>query len=328
MKLLDTLLENSLRCHSEEPKATRNLSFALILCGGIPPPPHRARNDSVKPFFQQTVRGVLPGRALAALVTAVFFGWLAAPPARTGVPAHPAQGNDPHAGQSKEKSKRPESTTLRAAQLIEEKGKLRILLDGQQVGSEEFQISAEGSEAAKQWTARGATEIRLPEGTARISGRLKLASDGMPLRYEWSAQGQKKASATVEFQGGTAKMALQLEGAQPFLQELSFGSRGEPGRATPRVVILDNNLYHHYALLARLYDWSARGPQTFPVLIPQEMTPGSIVVESLGAHEIDGARLELLRVRSPDLEIHLYLDSTRRLVRLAVPASKALILRE
>ncbi len=321
MKLLDSLLKNSLRCHSEEPKATRNLSFALILCGGIPRPQRQARDDRGKPFFQQTVREVLPGRALAALVTAVFFGWLAAPPAKTDIPDRPAKGNDPRPGQSKEKSKRPESTALGAAQLIEEKGKLRILLDGQQVGSEEFQISAEGSDATKQWTARGATEIRSPEGTARISGRLKLAPDGTPLRYEWSsAQGQKKASATVEFHGSTAKMALQLEGAQPFLQELSFGS--------PRVVILDNNLYHHYALLARLYDWSTRGPQTFPVLIPQDMTPGSIVVEALGPQEIDGARLELLRVRSADLEIHLYLDSTRRLVRLAVPASKALILRE
>jgi len=104
------------------------------------------------------------------------------------------------------------------------------------------------------------------------------------------------------------------------MQELTFGS--------PRVLILDNNLYHHYAVLARLYDWNTKGTQTFPVLIPQEMTPGSLTVESAGLQKVDGASLETLRVRTADLEIYLYLDASHRLVRLAVPASKALVLRE
>jgi len=43
---------------------------------------------------------------------------------------------------------------------------------------------------------------------------------------------------------------------------------------------------------------------------------------------VDGASLETLRVRTADLEIYLYLDASHRLVRLAVPASKALVLRE
>jgi hypothetical protein len=115
-------------------------------------------------------------------------------------------------------------------------------------------------------------------------------------------------------------MSLELEGAKPFVQDFTFGS--------PRVVILDNNLYHHYALLARLYDWNARGAQTFPVLIPQEMTPGMIAVEALGPQQVDGAALELLRVRTADLEINLYFDASRRLVRLDVPTSKAVIVRE
>ncbi len=325
-------------------------------------------------------RTVLPRHALLALAPAVVLTVL------TGGTC----------AQSKEQSKKGDAAPAAAARLVEEKGKFRILLDTQQVGSEEFQISPEGGNAAaKEWTAHGATEIHLPDGsTARITGRLKLAPDGTPLRYEWSVSGQKKASAVVEFQGGTAKIALQLEGAKPFIQELSFGSGGEPGRTTPRVLILDNNLYHQYAVLARLYDWTARGPQTFPVLIPQDMTPGSITVESLG--RVDGAPvvgaqhaapvsserrrrepaeglappapsvaegsaaeprgpvpgfsrdvaplvgaqhaapvslsgaepLELLRVRTPDVEISLYLDSSHRLVRLAVPASKVVILRE
>ena len=311
-------------------------------------------------------RTVLPSYALLAIAPAVGLArvglaWLIA---GTPLPARPGPAGPLPCAQSQEQSKKGATAPSAAARLVEEKGKFRILLDAQQVGSEEFQISPEGGDAAaKEWTVHGATEIHLADGgTARITGQLRLAADGTPLRYEWSVRGQKKASAVVEFQGGTAKIALQLEGAKPLIQELSFGSGGEPGRTTPRVVILDNNLYHQYAVLARLYDWTARGPQTFPVLIPQDMTPGSITVESLGRVQPDGDKpapftlsgvegsvvkgpapsvaagsraegsaaegLELLRVRTSDLEISLYLDSSHRLLRLAVPASKVVILRE
>ncbi len=201
--------------------------------------------------------------------------------------------------------------------LAEEKGRFRILLDGQPVGSEEFEISSAGRE----WQARATTHITPPGGPAtHVQGTLRLTADGTPTRYEWSTQGEKKASALVTFQGSVASVTLRLENSQPLEQLFSFDSA--------RIMILDNNLYHHYAILARLYDWSARGPQTFPVLIPQEMTPGSITVESRGPQSVEGRALELLRVRTADLEIDLYLDSARRLVQISVPSSKALILRE
>ena len=215
-----------------------------------------------------------------------------------------------------------------AASLAADKGTFRILLDGQPVGSEEFEISQDG----RDWQARATSQITTADGTTtQVKGTLRLTADGSPLRYEWSTQGEKKAGALVDFRSGVASATLLLENSQPFEQQFTFDS--------PRIVILDNNLYHHYAILARLYDWSARGAQTFPVLIPQEMTPGSITVESLGAvsasrtgsrdpQSVEGKPLELLRVRTPDLEVDLYLDSARRLVQLAVPSSKALILRE
>ncbi|MCU1340929.1 MAG: hypothetical protein JWN92_352, partial [Candidatus Acidoferrum typicum] len=96
----------------------------------------------------------------------------------------------------------------------------------------------------------------------------------------------------------------------------------------PRIAVLDNNLYFQYAVLAQMYDWKAGGKQVFPVLIPQDMTPGSISVESIGPQQVDSAKYETLRVSSPDLEILLYLDAGHRLMRVDVPASKATIQRE
>jgi len=92
--------------------------------------------------------------------------------------------------------------------------------------------------------------------------------------------------------------------------------------------VLDNNLYDQYAILGRIYDWEAKGKQSFPVLIPQDATPGSIEVESLGPKVVDGAHLEVLRVHSTDLEIEIYFDAKFHLVRLEVPAAKVVIVRQ
>src|SRR5437879_11911999 len=105
-----------------------------------------------------------------------------------------------------------------------------------------------------------------------------------------------------------------MQGARPFQQDLSFN--------TPLIAVLDNNLYHQYAVLARIYDWSKRGVQTFPVLIPQELTPGSITVESAGSASSDGKTYEGLKVTTSDLEILLLLDANHRLMRLEVPDAK------
>ena len=110
-----------------------------------------------------------------------------------------------------------------------------------------------------------------------------------------------------------------MEGARPFAQDFTFN--------TPLVSVLDNNLYHQYELLARLYDREAKGSQTFSVLVPQEMTPGSVTVDSLGKQDAGGKQLEELRVRTEDNEIDLYLDG-QKLMRLVAPAANAEIVRD
>ena len=92
--------------------------------------------------------------------------------------------------------------------------------------------------------------------------------------------------------------------------------------------MLDNNLYHQYAVLARVYDWSKRGTQSFPVLIPQELTPGTITVDSVGSVSAEGKSYEGLKVVTNDLEIALYLDGNHHLVRMDVPAAKVSVVRE
>jgi hypothetical protein len=199
----------------------------------------------------------------------------------------------------------------------EDKGKFNVLLDGQSVGHEDFEIAP--SEAG--WTARGTTQLKPPQGQAtKITGKLTLHPDGSPVAYEWVAQTEKTNGAHIAFSNGVAKITLEMQGARPFEQDLTFG--------TPLVAVLDNNLYYQYAVLARIYDWSKRGAQTFPVLIPQELTPGSITVEANGSVTADGKSYEGLKVTTSDLEVQLYLDSDHRLMRLEVPSAKVTVIRD
>ena len=201
---------------------------------------------------------------------------------------------------------------------IADKGKFSIILDGKNVGHEDFEIApSEGG-----WTAKGTSELKTPDApnTTRVTGTLVLQPDGAPIRYDWTSQTDKTNGAQILFANGVAKITIQMQGVRPFEQELSFGS--------PLIAVLDDNLYHQYAILARVYDFSKRGAQTFPVLIPQELTPGSITAEATGSASSDGKTYEGLRVNTSDLEVLLLLDANRRLMRLEVPSAKVSVVRQ
>jgi hypothetical protein len=204
-----------------------------------------------------------------------------------------------------------------ASVFAQDKGKLTIKLEGQTVGHEEFEITP----AAGGWLAKGIADIKPSQSAAsKVSGSLTLLPDGAPVSYEWTSQAEKTNSANILFANGIAKMTLQMQGAHPFDQTFTFG--------TPLIAVLDNNLYHQYAVLARVYDWSKRGPQTFPVFIPQELMPGTITAESTGSATLDGKSYDGFRVSTTDLEVDLYLDSNHRLMRLEVPAAKVSVIRD
>lgn len=198
-----------------------------------------------------------------------------------------------------------------------QKGKFRDTVNGKEVGSEDFDISS----SSGGWLAHANVTVRAAEGPeTHITSDLQLRNDGAPIHYEWTTvTGSKRAGASIDFANGTATVHVQVNGGKPFTQQFFFNA--------PVIAILDDNLYHQYAILADLYDWSKKGEQTFPVLIPQEMTPGTVRVEALGPENDNGKTFDRLRVRSQDLEIILYLEGNR-LQRISVPSVNAEIVRE
>jgi hypothetical protein len=207
------------------------------------------------------------------------------------------------------------SSSPSAEGMAPDKGKFRILLAGQSIGTEDFDISS----SEGKWVVRGTTEAHTPGGVdMKTTGELHLAADGTPIHYAWSTDSPKQASGQVDFDSGTAKTSTDFGSGHPYHEDFKFPS--------PLVIVLDNNLYEQYAVLARLYDWSAGGEQSFPVLIPQDITPGKISVDAAGGLGAGG--LSELVVKSADLEIHLFCDASHKLMRLEVPASRVVVERQ
>ena len=189
----------------------------------------------------------------------------------------------------------PRAAATSSSVLVADKGKLRIMVNGQVAGKEDFEIGPSGGE----WIARGSTDA--------------------PIAYEWSTVGAKKASANITFQNLTATIDLHLDGAKPYTHQFTF-----PG---PRVAVLDNNMYHQYAVVAHLYDWQKKGPQTVSVLVPQSMTPGSVTLEPIAAPSAGNSSQQALSVKTEDLEVDVFLGAGK-LQRIAVPSANAEIVRE
>lgn len=195
--------------------------------------------------------------------------------------------------------------------LAPDSGRFAILLHGSAVGTEDFTISPRDGG----WSARGQIVLNLPGRNPECdSADLTLAPDGSPLRYHWETlSGSGARSIDVEFRGNAASETLHGPGAGPTVTSFAF-SEG-------RIVLLDRNVYEDYIIIARLYDWKARGPQKFSFLIPQDQTSGMITVQELGPRPIGGAMLELLQVKNAEVEADLYVDNSHRLVRLRVPGA-------
>jgi hypothetical protein len=219
-------------------------------------------------------------------------------------------GNSLWAGQKK-------GSTPTASVISSDKGRFNITVEGKLLGREEFEITPNGAG----WVAKGTTHLTVEGSPAMtVTGTLALQPNGAPVSYDWTSQADKTNGAHIAFESGVARMTLQLQDAKPFEQDLTFNS--------PIVIVLDNNLYHQYAVLSELYDWSRRGEQSFSVLIPQQLTPGTIRVEATGLASVDGRSYEGLTVKTSDIELVLYLDETHHMMRLDVPGSKASVVRE
>jgi len=196
-----------------------------------------------------------------------------------------------------------------------ERGTFEILLGGQKIGTETYEIQSRETEIE----VRGWVELSLNGQSLKQTTTLILSPAFQLRRYEWQQQAPKQTFARVQFDGTKASMEFPLTADTLDQREFLF--------ETPDLVVLDNNVFHHYLFLLRRYDFSRGGPQPVRILIPQEVLPALVTLEDKGEETQAGSRLRCLVMTSEDNQVWLWLDENRQLVRLSVPQAKVEVVR-
>jgi hypothetical protein len=189
-------------------------------------------------------------------------------------------------------------------------GSLKILAGGRVVGTETFDIEPAG----EGYRMRGELKVKMPDGKdASESSVMNLSHDLLVTSYTRVQKAPKKASIQVDMVAGHAKAHyITPEGPKDieFLLE-------------PEAIILDTNFFHHYVLLVARYDRKKGGAQHVQVLIPQEATPGMVLLDYLGKD--DGH--DKWTVKTDAQLLQIWTDGPK-LFKLAVPEVKVEIVRE
>ncbi len=121
----------------------------------------------------------------------------------------------------------------------------------------------------------------------------------------------------MEFDGSKATIAYSADDEEEEQQIFDFESR--------RVALLDHNVFHHFLLLAELYDFSAGDVQTVKVFVPQAVQPGEARLELVGVEQatVNGKPqpVRQLAITTSDNRVLLWVTESGQFVRLRVPVA-------
>lgn len=200
---------------------------------------------------------------------------------------------------------------------VDDKGTFVISLAGQQIGTEKFNIRT----ARNKVIAEAQIEMRVErDGKSyefRTSPKLVLNADLEPETYSWSQKGSQSSRLEVDFRTSPARVRYHTVGGDDDVRDFDLPTG---------VIILDDNVVHHYQLVVDRFQLAAAGKQAFPAFIPQEALPGVLNVENLGNEQIqaEGETRELrhIMVSTELMRIDLWVDQQYRLQRISIPAAQ------
>ena len=120
----------------------------------------------------------------------------------------------------------------------------------------------------------------------RTSSTLVLDPQLDPLSYSWSQKGTQSSQLSIDFRTQPAPYATKQVNGQDDRRDFKLDKD---------VVVLDDNVVHHYQLAVARYDQAKGGTQAFRAFIPQDALPGVITLNSVGpeAVTVDGDKRTL-----------------------------------
>lgn len=195
---------------------------------------------------------------------------------------------------------------------LDDRGTFVISLEGRPIGTEKFSIQSfadriEGEAEIQLRAKRGAQSL-----SVKSSPRLILNPQFEPQTYSVTQKGTPEFHLEVNFRAPFSVSRLRLAG-QTSDDERQFALSKD-------VVVLDDNVVHHYQILVDRFALKSDKKQTFSAYVPQEALPGVLTVEEVGNDEVelDGRKVPLRHlVLSTELaQIDLWVDSQQHLQRV------------
>ena len=185
-----------------------------------------------------------------------------------------------------------------------DRGRFLIFIGDDQVGVEDFELTAT--------RARSIVEIAAGGRTSRAQIDMALAPQTGAQSYRLDAPG---VVLTVAFEAGIAKLDVQ-------------GTSRQIKVDVPHVV-LENNVFSHYQVLLGMYDASRGGVQSFTALVPGAMASVPVTVEVLGpARSTPIPLTEYKAVLAGAIGVSVLVDDAGRVMHVAVPGQNARAVRE
>lgn len=200
---------------------------------------------------------------------------------------------------------------------LDDSGIFVLSFAGRPLGTEKFSIRSTADKIEAQAEIQLHVEQDGKTFDFKTSPKLVLNSQFQPLTYSWNQKGSQESHLEVDFRDSPTKSRYRTVAGEDDNRDFDL----------PRdVVVLDDNVIHHYELVVGRYRLTAGGKQTFKAFIPQEALPGSLSVEEAGREAVDiQGRTETLGhlVVSTELaRIDLWVDDQQHLQRASIPAAQ------
>ena len=201
------------------------------------------------------------------------------------------------------------------APIVDDQGVFVISMAGRPVGSETFKIRS----SLGRIEARGEIRLNLQRDGKTVSMQsfpdLVLDSQFRPVTYAWRLHGPHSSRLEVDFRSPPAKARYYtINGSE---DDRDF-------QLPPDVVVLDDNVIHHFQLIMARFQTLGGEKQTFRVFVPQEALPSLITVEEMkDAATPAGAAAPALRhflITTDVTHVDLWVDNQQHVEHVSVPA--------
>jgi len=156
---------------------------------------------------------------------------------------------------------------------LNDQGTFEIYSAGKSIGTETFEIHVR----ADRIEASGEGHLQVEQDGKKIevrtSSTLLLDTQYNPLSYTWSQKGAQSSQLSVDFRSQPARVRYKTVSGQDDRRDFKLDKD---------VLVLDDNVIHHYELAVARYDQAKGGTQVLRGFIPQEALPGMVTLSYVG----------------------------------------------